>query len=149
MILFFRLWVECFGVLSKVCRRGCENCFLPALTNSFFHQEFFKKNCCFVFPSGTAGDNFLALRQKFIVEVVKTAFFVPIKTLKVFFSEKNYSFWSISYIERFFWNLCWNFPDEVVKTETYLFIGSFWWDKCFDEETLMFFNEFETFSKNF
>ena len=36
MIFFFRPWVNCFCVLSKNCRRGCENCFLRAHTNVFF-----------------------------------------------------------------------------------------------------------------
>ena len=34
-----------------------------------------------------------------------------------------------------------------VKTASYLFIGSSWWEKDFDEKILMFFNQFETFSE--
>ena len=95
-------------------------------------------------------DNFLALRRKFFGELVQTAFFVHIKTLQSsFFSEKNYSFRSFLYIELLFCTLWWNFSDEVVKTASYLFIGSFWWEKFFDEETLMFFIQFETFSDKF
>ena len=52
-------------------------------------------------------------------------------------------------IELFFWTLCWKFPDEVVRTASCLFIGSFWWEKYFDERTLMFFIQFETFSDKF
>ena len=37
---FFRPWVECFGVLSKMCRRGCKNCFLRAHMNVLFHKFF-------------------------------------------------------------------------------------------------------------
>ena len=39
------------------------------------------------------------------------------------------------------------FSDEVVKTASYLFIESFWWENYFHEETLMFFNQVETFSE--
>ena len=145
---FFRFWVECFGVLSKHCRRGCENCFLRAHRN-IFSKRYFQKKYCFIFPFGTVGDNFLALPRKFFDEVVKTASFVLIKTLQIFFSEKYFGFWLFLFIERFFWTLCWKFPDEVVKTASYLFVGSFWWEKYFDEETLMFFIQFETFSDKF
>ena len=85
--------------------------------------------------------------EKVSDDVVKPAFDVPIKKLQVFFSEKKYSFWPFFYIERFFWTLCWKFSYEVVKIAFYLFLGSSWWEKYFDEKTLMFFNQFETFSE--
>ena len=90
---------------------------------------------------------FLGFRRKFLDEVVKIAFFVPIKTLQVFLSKKYYSFWPFLYIERFFWTLCWKFSDELVKTASYPFIGSSCWEKHFDEKSLMLFNQFETFSE--
>ena len=113
----------------------------------FFQKKIFFKKECFLFHFATVSDNFSAFRRIFIGENVTTAFFVHIKTLQRSIFSKNYSFWSFLYIERFFWTLCWKLSDEVVKTASYLFIGSSWWEKYFDEKTLMFFNQFETFSE--
>ena len=115
----------------------------------FFLIQSFLEKLLFYFSFWDREWFFLGFRRKFFDEVVKIAFFVPIKTLQVFFSKKYYSFWSVLYIERFFWTLCWNFSDEVVKIASYPFIGSSWWEKHFDEKTLMFFNQFETFSEKF
>ena len=126
--------------------QNSDNCIQCVQKNIFTNDNFFEKQIIWYFFSDFEL-NVLAFCRKTVGEVVKTAFFVPIKTVQVVFSEKHYSFWSFLYIEWFFWTLCWKFSDEVVKTASYLFIGSFWWEKFFDEETLMFFIQFETFSE--
>ena len=54
---FFRLWVECFGILSKDCRWGSENCFLRAYTN-IFSKRYFQKKVLFYFSFWDRGRQF-------------------------------------------------------------------------------------------
>ena len=113
-----------------------------------FSKNIFKKCIVSFFLLGQRAIIFWPFVENFSTKLWKLLS-LAYKTLQVFFSEKNYSFLSFLYIERFFWTFCWKFPDEVVKTASCLFIGSFWWEKYFDEETLMFFIQFGTFSDKF
>ena len=120
----------------------------PCSYEHFFKKIFSKKSIVLFFFLGPWAIIFWPFVGNFSTKLWKLLRCAHKNTSSLFFWKK-YSFWSFFYLERFFWTLCWNFPDEVVKTASYLFIGSFWWEKYFDEETLKFFVHFETFSDKF
>ena len=151
-IIFFRPWAECFGVLSKDWRLSAR---LRKLLSTcpyecfFWKKNFFNKKVILYFSFWDHERKFFGLSSKNYRRSCENCFHCAHKNTSIFISEKYYSFWSILYIERFFWTLCWIFPNEVVKTTSCLFIGSFCREKYFDERTLLFFIQFETFSHNF
>ena len=92
-----------FGLFSKNLRRGWDHCILRFNCN--FLTSFFSENYqSFTDLFWTLKEEFLAFNRKIIDQVVKTIFYVFIRTLRwlVLFWRKNYCFSSISDIERFF-----------------------------------------------
>ena len=68
-------------------------------------------------------------------------------TKNINFLQKVFFYSHFGTVSDDFWHFVEKIFDDVVKTASYLFIGSSWWEKYFDEKTLMFFNQFETFSE--
>ena len=105
-----------------------------------FLTIFFPKNIKTFFNNfGHWVNNSRLFVKIFIGELLKTTFYVSIRTLRrLIFSGKKFCFRSISDIEHFFLTLCWINIDEVVKTASYVFIVAIWRKKFFDEKTSKF-----------
>ena len=120
----FRPWAKYFGLLSKIYRK----CF------------FLKKN--YVFIRGHWAKRLSFLSKGFWRSCENCMPCVYMNTwTATFFLAKNFCFWSILDIERYFLTLYWNFFDEVLKTASYVFIGLFWW-KTFVIEKISSFKSF-------
>ena len=131
---FFRPWVECFGVLSKICWRGCKNCFLRAHTNIFF-KIFFLKNIVFYFSFwdrerrffGISSKSFPTRCQNCILPLHRVILMRKTfgwKNLKVFLSE----FETFSEI---FLAVCWEIFGRFVAIGIYVFIRFLLREKIF------------------
>ena len=111
-------------IILAFCRKFTENVF------------FWKKNYAFI--RGPWAKWFSFLSKSFRRSCENCMPCVHKNTSTANFFRKKICFCSISDIERTFLTLYWNFFDEVLKTASYVFKGSFWWKKFFDEKLSIF-----------
>ena len=93
----------------------------------FFKRSFW--GIFFVYHFRTISGKFSAIWQKFLINDVRIAFYVPIGTLrgeKVFWKKNKNFFVVFGHAMKFFWSLIKTFPRRIVKTACYLSMETFW-----------------------
>ena len=108
--------------------RGCQNC-VVRVGKEFLRKIRLSERNLFYHHFRTFVGKFSALRQKFLNNVVKNAFYVPIGTLrgeKVFWKKNKNFFVVFGHAMKFFWSLIKTFPRRIVKTACYLSMETFW-----------------------
>ena len=133
----FGIWGDFYQILAKDDRHDCQNC-IPCVDRNFLRNTFLRKNPHLLV--WTLSEKSAKCRQKTVVKVVATAFYLSTKnrtTKNMFFFQENTIFKKLWVVSQFFWffrkEFCEHSPNCILRVPLYnwrknvCFLKSFFW----------------------